>query len=241
MVERRELSSGYIIVGAYADKIRKVLFGHFSDRIKAKEIDPKLVAKYAGDLNKFLYEIFVNRLKLDKGDVVRVRIEYEYDEDTKEFKWDFSTLRLEVFKRVPEEEVKKVLEEAREEVETIISREIAYDVKKLGTTEFGDEIYEVYVSDQSVGILQVTPIDEEIVVKGAFTYPEAKVIEKTRMKIVESIENTLKSNIGSLLITAKEADYEKCRKIIERIKESIVEEEKKEEEKEEEKEEYKWY
>ncbi len=234
MVERRTLSSGYIIVGAYADKIRKVLFGHFSDKIKAKEIDPKLVAKYAGDLNKFLYEVLVNRLKLNKGDVVRVRIDYEYDEDSKELSWDFTTLRLEVFRREPEEKVKEILEEAKKKAEAIISEEIVYDVKKLGITELGDEIYEVYVSDKSVGILQVTKINEEIIVKGAFTYPESKIIERARLKIEENIENTLKSNIGSLLLTAKESDYDKCEKIIGRIKSSLTEEVEKEEE-------YKWY
>ncbi len=236
MVERRTLSSGYIIVGAYADKIRKVLFGHFSDKIKAKEIDPKLVAKYAGDLNKFLYEVLVNRLKLNKGDVVRVRIDYEYDEDSKELSWDFTTLRLEVFRREPEEKVKEILEEAKKKAEAIISEEIVYDVKKLGITELGDEIYEVYVSDKSVGILQVTKINEEIIVKGAFTYPESKIIERARLKIEENIENTLKSNIGSLLLTAKESDYDKCEKIIGRIKSSLAEEVEKEKE-----EEYKWY
>ena len=71
------LNTGLVIVGAYADKVRRTLFAQLKDRIKAKEIDSKIVAKASGDLNKLLYEIFVNRLKLDKGDVVRIVVNYD--------------------------------------------------------------------------------------------------------------------------------------------------------------------
>ncbi len=102
------LSSGYIIVGAYADKIRRTLFAQLKDRIKSGEIDSKDVAKAAADLNRLLYEVLVRRLKLDKGDVVRIIVEYDLNG---EIRWNLDSLRVEVFRRIPEDEVRPILEE----------------------------------------------------------------------------------------------------------------------------------
>jgi len=101
------LSTGLIIAGAYADKLRKTLFAQLSEKVKSGEISPQMVAKAAGDVNSFLFDILVNDLKLDKGDVVRVRIDYKVKGG--EVSFDFDTLRLEVFKRVPDDEVSEVV------------------------------------------------------------------------------------------------------------------------------------
>ena len=86
------LSSGYIIVGAYADKIRRTLFAQLRDKIKSKEIDSKEVARAAAELNKLLYEILVNKLGLDKGDVVRIIVEYDVADDR--INWNLETLKI---------------------------------------------------------------------------------------------------------------------------------------------------
>ena len=145
-----KLSSGYVIVGAYADKIRRTLFAQLRDKIKSGELDSKEVARAAAELNRLLYEIFVNRLKVDKGDVTRVRIDYEVEDGT--IKWDFGTLEVEVFKRVPNEEVAEVVREAVEKAEEITTAEITYDVEEAGKTELGDVIYYVKLGEEFAGL-----------------------------------------------------------------------------------------
>jgi len=104
------LSTGLIIAGAYADKVRRTLFAQLRDRIKQGEITNQEVARAAGELNRIIYEILVNKLKIDKGDVVRVRVDYDITDG--KIIWDYKTLRVEAFKRVPDNDVEKVLKEA---------------------------------------------------------------------------------------------------------------------------------
>lgn len=211
------LSSGYIIVGAYADKIRRTLFAQLRDKIKSKELDSKIVAKAAADLNKLLYEILVNKLRLDKGDVVRIMIEYEVSEG--EIHWDLDSLKIEVFKRVPEEEVKPVIEDAigrMEELEEI--EETKFEVEKAGETDLGDIVYLVKVDGESAGALVVTPLNGEAIVRGAIVKPNPVVIEKTKIKIEEELEETL---IRLVEQRGKEVDEETAEKIVDEIKEMI--------------------
>ncbi len=112
--KRQRLSTGLVIAGAYADKLRRTLFAQLRDYIKQKRIEPSEVARAAGEVNRLLFDIIVNKLKLDKGDVVRARIEYELveREDGKlGIKWLYDTLTLEAFRRVPQEEVDRAVKE----------------------------------------------------------------------------------------------------------------------------------
>ncbi|MFN4046744.1 MAG: DUF2258 domain-containing protein [Acidilobaceae archaeon] len=70
------LRSGYVIGGAYADKIRRTLFAQTRDLVKSGELSVQEVARAAGELNRILYEILVDRVKIEKGDVVRVSVNY---------------------------------------------------------------------------------------------------------------------------------------------------------------------
>ena len=101
------LSTGYIIVGAYADKLRRTLFAQLSDKLRNKEMDPKEIARAAAEINQHLFNILVNELKLDKGDVVRIRI--DYDVETNRVQWRYDSLRIEAFKKVSEDEINKVV------------------------------------------------------------------------------------------------------------------------------------
>ncbi len=211
------LSSGYIIVGAYADKIRRTLFAQLRDKIKSKELDSKIVAKAAADLNKLLYEILVNKLKLDKGDVVRIMIQYEVSEG--EIRWNLDSLKIEVFKRVPEEEVRPIIEDAvsrMEELEEI--EEAKFEVEKAGETDLGDIVYFVKVDGESAGALVVTPLNGEAIVRGAIIKPNPVVIEKTKIEIEEELEETLVSLVEQ---RGKEVDEETAEKIVDEIKEMI--------------------
>ena len=97
------LSSGLVIAGAYADKIRRTLFAQLKDHIRKGEITAQEVARAAGELNRILYEILVDRLRIDKGDVVRVRIEYDIVDN--KVKWNYNSLNIEVFRRENEGKV----------------------------------------------------------------------------------------------------------------------------------------
>ena len=117
-----QLSTGFVIAGAYADKLRRVLFAQLRDAIKRGEIDNKTVAQRAGELNRLLFEILVNKLKIDKGDVVRIRIEYDVKDG--DIVWKLDTLRIEAFRRIPDEEVEKIVKESIKKKEEILAREV---------------------------------------------------------------------------------------------------------------------
>ena len=101
------LSTGYIIVGAYADKLRRTLFAQLSDKLRNKEMESKEIARAAAEVNQRLFDILVNELKLDKGDVVRIRIDYDIENNS--IHWKYDTLRIEAFRKVSEEEIANVL------------------------------------------------------------------------------------------------------------------------------------
>ncbi len=115
-----ELSTGLVIAGAYADKLRRTLFAQLRDYVKKNKELAREIARAAGEVNRILYIILVENLRSDKGDVVRIRIKYRFNIREQRITWDYDTLRIEYFKRYPDEEVnktaRKVLEERLEEV-----------------------------------------------------------------------------------------------------------------------------
>jgi len=185
------LNTGLVIVGAYADKVRRTIFAQLKDKIKAKEIDSKMVAKASGDLNKLLYEIFVNRLKLDKGDVVRIVV--DYDVENGEVVWNLESLRIEVFKRIPEEEYAEIVGESVKKIEELEEvEEVRMRIERVGETDLGDVVYEIRVGDEKVGALVLTPLDGEGIVRGALTKPNPVVIERIKVSLENLEEELLK-------------------------------------------------
>ena len=185
------LNTGLVIVGAYADKVRRTIFAQLKDKIKAKEIDSKMVAKASGDLNKLLYEIFVNRLKLDKGDVVRIVV--DYDVENGEVVWNLESLRIEVFKRIPEEEYAEIVGESVKKIEELEEvEEVRMRIERVGETDLGDVVYEILIGDEKVGALVLTPLDGEGIVRGALTKPNPVVIERTKITMENLEEELLK-------------------------------------------------
>ena len=119
----RELSTGLVIAGAYADKLRRTLFAQLRDMVKQNKEFAREVARASGEINRLLYIILVEKLGVDKGDVVRIRVQYSVEDDR--IKWYYDTLRVEYFRRVPDEEVMKVVREAIEKELPEIQRQYA--------------------------------------------------------------------------------------------------------------------
>ncbi|MEM1638832.1 MAG: DUF2258 domain-containing protein [Desulfurococcaceae archaeon] len=105
----RELSSGLIIAGAYADKIRRTLFAQLRDLVKQDKEFAREIARATAELNIVLYRILVDELKLSKGDVIRARINYSIDLKNKRIIWDYRSLKLEVFRKIPDEQVSETV------------------------------------------------------------------------------------------------------------------------------------
>ncbi|HDD43060.1 MAG TPA: DUF2258 domain-containing protein [Nitrososphaeria archaeon] len=108
--EKQILRTGIVIAGAYADRVRRVLYAQLSGMIKEKRIDSKEVARAAGELNQILYDAFVRNLALSKGDLVRIEIPYTVSGGR--ISWDYSGLKVRAFREIGEEVVEKAVEEA---------------------------------------------------------------------------------------------------------------------------------
>jgi len=214
------LSSGYVIVGAYADKIRRTLFAQLRDAIKSGRIDSKEVARAAAELNRLLYEVFVNKLKVDKGDVTRVRIDYTIRDGAVE--WMYNTLEIEVFRRISDEEILRVVKEVTEKAKEIAEAEIEYKIEEAGKTDLGDIVYYLKLDNEFAGALIVTPIDGQGLVRGALMKPTALVIDKTKI-IYEGI-NSIRNIIQSLIRAGRNVESSEAIKVINEIKGLLGEE-----------------
>ncbi len=107
-----ELSTGLVIAGAYADKLRRTLFAQLRDLVRKDKEFAREIARASGEINRLLYIILVDKLKVDKGDVVRIRVQYSVEDGR--IKWYYDTLRVEFFRRVSDEDVMKVVRETIE-------------------------------------------------------------------------------------------------------------------------------
>lgn len=222
------LSTGFIIAGAYADKVRKTLFAQLRDHMKRGEVSAQEVARAAAELNRALYHILVERLKSDKGDVVRAKI--EYDVEGGRVVWDYNTLQLEVFKRVPDEEVQRVLRETTPEISKLLERAIAYNVERAAVTSYGDYLFRVKIDDKVVGALTVTTIDNEVaIVRGAVLEPTPIIIDKSKVPLEgKSIEEVVSSNLANLVKSARNVELAEAERALKGI-EAVIESELKEE------------
>jgi len=223
------LSSGFVIAGAYADKVRRTLFAQMGDYVKRDKAWAQKVAYAAAQLNKFLYTIIIRlgeQFKVDKGDVIRVRIEYDIDENTKEVKWKWETLQLEVFKRIPQDQVDAVVKEFTAKATEVLAATVAYSLKKLGETFDGDIVYTITLGDREVGAVVVMPVSGDLAILkvGAVIEPTPVVLEKTKLVIPPSqdLESTLKSTLSTIIQSAKHVSYDEALKMINAIRSKVT-------------------
>ena len=211
-----KFSSGYVISGAYADKVRRTLFAQLKDKLDEREI-----AKGAAILNKLLYEIFVNRLKIDKGDLIRVRIDYDIEDG--EIKWNYDTLEIEVFKRIPQDEVEPVVRETVSRIEDQF-KDVEYDVEVVGESVLGEMLYTVKAEDKEAGIVAVSTLGSSAVIRGAVIYPVPTIIDNVKVDREQATSN-LSEVIKDAVKIGKVVDLGKAVKVVESLKALLASEE----------------
>ena len=200
-----QLSTGLVIGGAYANKLRRVLFAQLRGELKEGKIDSKQIAFRAGELNRILFEILVNKLKIDKGDVVRVRIEYEVED--RDIKWKYDTLSIEVFRRVPDEEIESLVRETVEQVEAILARPVTEE-ERVWTEREEAEVERELARER----LLPPPIEaDEAVIHGRTRTGELLAILKSKDKgnigILSAEEHEKGSKITIVLVPTEQEAY----------------------------------
>ncbi|MEM1574078.1 MAG: DUF2258 domain-containing protein [Candidatus Methanomethylicaceae archaeon] len=213
------MKTGLTIAGGYADKIRKVIFAQLAEDIKEKRIESKNVAFHVAQLNKFLYVVLVDSLKLNKEDCVRISIEYEIINGS--ILWKFDTLKIDVFKKVSDEEINPIILKLIAEAEKIIRTPVEYTIEYIGETSDGDKIYNVKVREQEGGIIELLQINEDFIyIKiGVLLIPEPIKIEKIKIPLEgKKLEEILNTSINEILSKGKPILPEEADSILKYIK-----------------------
>ncbi|MEM0199248.1 MAG: DUF2258 domain-containing protein [Desulfurococcaceae archaeon] len=219
------LISGLVIAARYADKLRKTVFAQLRDYVKKDKEFANRVAYYIASLNRALFTLLVEELKVDKLDVVRIMIEYDVDEVNKAIVWKWDTLRVEVYKRIPpetyEEHLKKFIPKAPE----LAFGAVKYTLVKIGETFDGDVIYAVRINEKEVGSAIVYQVDENTVVMklAAVVDPTPAVYEKAKLELMgRPLEDVLIEHLGKLVQIGKHVSYDEALKVVNNIRSKIA-------------------
>ncbi len=211
------LMTGYVIAGAYADKVRRTLFAQTRDLVKSGTLTPQEVARAAGELNRILYEIFVNKLKTDKGDVVMVNIEYNIEDNR--IVWNYDKLEVRVWRREREDVVARALSEVKMVARELAVRVIQFEVARIGETEGGDIVYSLKLAGREVGAFLLTPLDEDkAVVRGAVLEPTPLLLKRQLIDIQPPVDDFIAKNIGAIMAKATNVEIGEADKAIREIK-----------------------
>jgi hypothetical protein len=222
-VEMPTLSSGYVIAGGYADKLRRTMFAQLREEIKKGSVTSQEIARAVGELNSTLYRILVDRFKVDKGDVVRIRIDYGVENG--KIVWDPSKLLIEVFRR--DQQVENAMKEIGGTAlwGEAFGKGVEYQVNKLGETIDGDSVYTLMLGGEEVGAVIATQLDDEIFIKkGAILHPSPMIFEKIRLSVKpgETLETTLTQKIQEAQRTGRHVALEEARKMVNYLRERVM-------------------
>ncbi len=209
------LRTGLVIAAAYADKVRRVLFAQLRDKIKQGELTNTDVAAAAGRFNRFLFEVLVNKLKVDKLDVVRIQVDYEVVDGNIDFKLD--TLRIEVWRRVAPEEIEPIVKESAGKYDEIVGGAIQFEVEKVGSTATGDIVYKLVFQGRDVGALVVTPLDGEALVRGAVVEPTPLKLSRTKISFEGDLDEFIKQRVSEIMENASNVERREADKVVREI------------------------
>ncbi len=217
------LSSGFVIAGAYADKIRRTMFAQLRDYVRKDKEWGQKIAFAVAQLNRFLYTILVEQVKIDKGDVVRIRIDYDIDETNKNIIWKWDTIVIEAFRRIPQEEVDNITKKFISKAVEIATAAVAFNIVKIGETFDGDIVYTLRLNDRDVGAAIVTPVNETLAIlkRGAVIDPTPAIFEKVKLEIPtgRSLEDVLRDTLSAVVQGARHVSIDEALKIVNAIRE----------------------
>ncbi|MEM1696323.1 MAG: DUF2258 domain-containing protein [Desulfurococcaceae archaeon] len=219
------LSTGLVHAAQYADKLRKTVFAQLRDYVKKDKEFANRVADYIASLNRALFTLLVEELKVDKLDVVKIMIEYDVDEVNKAILWKWDTLRIEVYKRISpetyEEHLKKFILKAPE----LAIGAVKYTLVKIGETFDGDIIYAVRINEKEVGSAIVYQVDENTIVMkiAAVVDPTPAIYEKAKLELMgRPLEDVLIEHLAELVQIGKHVSYDEALKIVNNIRSKIA-------------------
>lgn len=215
------LRSGLIPAAVYADKLRRVLFGQLRDLVKKDKEFASKVAYYSALLNRALFTLLVEELKVDKLDVVRIIIDYDVNEEKKEIIWKWDSLKVEIYKRVPPESYAESLKNFIVRAPELAMGIVRYNVVKLGETFDGDLVYTIKIDEKEVGAAIAIQVDENTVLlkKAAVVEPTAAIFEKVKLELGgRSIDDVLKEQIGGVIQYGTHVSYEEALKVVNAIR-----------------------
>jgi hypothetical protein len=218
------LSSGLVLAGGYAKKLKKVIFTQLSSDIRAAVISSEDVALSIAELNSILYRILAEKLRVDKGDVVRIRIDYSIDTleslygGRRKLVWHPETLSIEVFRR--DSSIAETLKSNLTAFWSEASRQIArYVVRRVRDTSYGSSIYEVMIGDEVVGYVDAYKVakNEILLIDGAVLKPTPAIIRKAKLQLSGNLgdEVEISRSIARVSIQVSE---DEARKVVEMLK-----------------------
>lgn len=135
------LSTGFVVAAGYADKLRRTLFALTKGKVSSEE-----VVRAAAEINQYLFQKIVEEMKVDKLDVVRIRVPFEIKDG--QIVWDKENVQIEVYKRAEHAQLAEAMAEAHK-----ASEDLKKDIEELEAKL--DELKEYYKK-----IKEGVPVDE---------------------------------------------------------------------------------
>jgi hypothetical protein len=110
---RAVVRTGPVIVGYYATKLRRAIFAQTRELVKSGQLTSQEVARGAGELNRWLYSVLVDKLVLSKADIVRIEAPYAIIGG--KIVWEWDKIKISVYRRVDPEVVSAAMKHAQQE------------------------------------------------------------------------------------------------------------------------------
>ena len=215
------LRSGLVLAAGYADKLRRTVFAQLRDYVKKDKEFASRVAYYVATLNRALFTLLVEDLRVDKLDVVRITIDYDIDEANKAINWKWDTLKVEIYRRVPPETYDEALRKFIEKAPELAVGAVKYVISKLGETFDGDIVYTVKVGEKDVGAAITVPVDENTILlkKAGVVEPTPAIFERAKIDLAgRSAEEALVDYLGKVLQVARHVSHDEALKIANSIR-----------------------
>lgn len=217
------LNTGLVYVAGYADKIRRTVFAQLKEYAKDKEA-ARMIAFHVGQLNRALFTLLVEEMKLAKDDGVKIIIDYQWDENRKTITWAWNTLQLVVYRKMSEEEVRKHLESFIPRAQELASGLVKFSLEKIGETIDGDVIYAVKAGGREVGALSAYIIDENTLVmkKAAVVEPTPVIFEKVTINYAgRTVEEALIEELSKVMQRGVHTSSEEALRIVNLLREKV--------------------